>query len=380
MMRVLHVIQSVATKNGGPSQALIGLAAAQRRLGMEVSVLIDDPAGKESDAGLRVDGIEVLNLHAATTRWSGRSNRSLRLKEAVRRAEVTHIHGVWDRVVFEAACVATAVQKPFVIRPCGMLDEWSLRQKRFRKHLYLAVRMRAVLHRAAALHVTSEMEAHSTTRAGIRFKRMILEPNGVSTEDFKVLPTHGTFRRTIGIGERPLITFLGRVHPGKGLEYLLPALEFIDARDAVVAVVGPADSVFAEGMKRRAASLSRRCEVVFTGILRGRDRIPPLADADVFALPSEHENFGLAVVEAMAAGCPVVVSHHVGLAAEVQRRNLGAVTTLAPADIAKALDSWICHERRDRSGRERRRSYALATYDWNAIAARWLGHYDRLTA
>jgi glycosyltransferase involved in cell wall biosynthesis len=261
-----------------------------------------------------------------------------------------------------------------------MLDEWSLRSKWLKKRLYLLLRFGGCIRRASALHCTTEMEAVSTARAGIRAQQVIVEPNGVAVEDFTAMSRLGEFRQSIGIGEKPLVVFLGRVHPGKGVEYLLPALAITSSAGFAVAIVGPIDSEFAREMIRRAEALKGKCEVIFTGMLAGKDRIPPLADADVFVLPSEHENFGVAVVEALAAGCPVVVSNHVGLAKEIERQNVGTVTTLAPAGIARALDGWLARAGQDEEGRARRRAYALATFDWNNIAARWREHYQRLTA
>jgi glycosyltransferase involved in cell wall biosynthesis len=149
-------------------------------------------------------------------------------------------------------------------------------------------------------------------------------------------------------------------------------------KDAIVAIVGPADSAFGQDMRTLAASLGIGERVVFTGLLRGHERLSPLVDADLFCLPSEHENFGVAVVEALAAGCPTIVSEHVGLADEIRRHRLGDVTTLAAESIAEALDRWLDNEAERLSARTAARRHALATYDWTAIAAIWLNEYTAI--
>jgi glycosyltransferase involved in cell wall biosynthesis len=103
-------------------------------------------------------------------------------------------------------------------------------------------------------------------------------------------------------------------------------------------------------------------------------------DADVFCLPSQHENFGISIVEAMAAGRAVVVSEHVGVKEEILAAGAGSVTSLEPARIAAALDDWLGNEQaRDEAG-ARGRDFALRTYDWTLIAARWRRRYEELIA
>jgi glycosyltransferase involved in cell wall biosynthesis len=261
-----------------------------------------------------------------------------------------------------------------------MLDEWALRRRPLKKKLYLAWRLRRMLEQAAAIHCTARMEAFSTGQLRLKFPEIIVEPNGVTIDEFEPLPARGRFRAAHDIGERPLIVFMGRVHPGKGVEHLLPALRLLRTTDAVAVVVGPDESAFAAKLKQQAAAIAPAARVIFTGLLRGPERIGPLVDADVFALPSEHENFGIAVIEALAAGTPVVVSDHVGLAQEVVSNQVGSATSLAPPAIAAALDHWLSRRHAIPRPFSVARAYARRSFAWHRIAASWLQHYERLVA
>lgn len=375
------MIESISDRQGGPSAALVGLALAQRRRGSDVGVITADrdTAGSRLDS-LRAAGVEVYLVPPSL--WTNRiANRpSPQVVSAVKASDVVHIHGVWEQLLAEAATAASALRIPYVIRGCGMIDAWALKRKPFKKQIYIAWRLKGMLERAAALHCTTRMEAESTGQLRIRFREVIVEPNGVTTEDFEPLPARGAFRATHGIADRPLIVFLGRVHPGKGVEYLIPALALLRTPDAVAAIVGPDESPFAAEMKRRAAAVAPSVRVIFTGMLRGRDRVGPLVDADVFALPSEHENFGVSVIESLAAGCPVVVSEHVGLGQEVVSQGVGAATPLDPAAISAALDDWLARRRAIPRPFAAARGYAFEAFDWASIAARWEQHYSRLSA
>lgn len=379
-MRVVHAIGSLADRQGGPSAALVGLALAQFRQGLDVSVLTGDHGDKGSRAHeLEAFGIPVTRTPAAS--WAERfsSRASSRVVSLVGAADILHVHGVWEHILFESAMAAKGAGKSYVIRPCGMLDTWALQRRPLKKRLYLAWRLRSMLEHAAAIHCTTRMESDSTSRIRARLPRIIVEPNGILSDEFVGLPCRGRFREAHDIGDRALIVFLGRVHPGKGVEYLLRALPLLKTSDVVVAIVGPSDSEFAIDMKRQAATLSARVRVIFTGMLRGGERLAPLVDADVFALPSEHENFGISVVEALAAGCPVVVSDQVGVCHEVSTHRVGSVATLSPASIAGSLDEWLNRRHSMQRPFVKARRLALDAFDWNSIAARWQAHYQRLS-
>lgn len=266
---------------------------------------------------------------------------------------------------------------PYVIRCCGLLDEWSLGRKWFRKRAYRLWRLDRMLNHAAAIHCSTRSEAESTSHLRLRAP-LLIEPNGVALDNFVSLPPKGGFRRHHGVDDAPLILFLGRIHPGKGVEHLLPALRHLATKDAVLAVVGADSGGHRAAMERLAAKLGIGERVLFTGPLRGPEKLRALVDADVFCLPSEHENFGIAIVEAMAAGCPVVVSEHVGLKEEIRANSVGSVTSLAPAAIALAIDSWLQDSSARVEAGNRARACALRDYDWVAIAARWRDHYHKL--
>lgn len=380
MMRVLHVTGSIADQQGGPSAALVGLALAQQRQGLAVTVLTRDQfEARPRMAVIQDAGIEVIAIPLTSGAARFSQGPSARVAAAVNATEFLHVHGVWEHLLFEAATAASNAGIPYVVRCCGMLDAWALRRRPLKKKLYLAWRLRRMLERAAAIHCTTRMEATSTGQLRVRFPEIIVEPNGVTNEEFERLPARGGFRMALGIGDRPLIVFLGRVHPGKGVEYLLPALRLLRTPDAVAVIVGPADSPFAIRLKQQAAAVAPSCRVIFTGMLKARERIAPLVDADVFVLPSEHENFGVAVIEALAAGCPVVVSDQVGLCQEIAAQGVGSVTSLEPASIAAALDEWLSRRGEIARPFAAARRFALAAFDWDGIAARWQAHYERLS-
>jgi len=115
--------------------------------------------------------------------------------------------------------------------------------------------------------------------------------------------------------------------------------------------------------------------VVFTGMLRGIERIEALVDADVFVLPSYQENFGIVVAEAMAAACPVIISDQVNLHDQVTRAGGGTVVRTNAGELAAALTRFLDDPQLRADAGSKGRSFALETYDWAHIAQRWVNHY-----
>ena len=231
-----------------------------------------------------------------------------------------------------------------------------------------------MLREAAAIHCTTEME-RSSTGALVDRVPVITEPNGVSLDDFRIVPDGAGFRSRHGLNDRPVIGILGRVHPGKGLECLIPSLARMRRRDAVLVVAGPDSGGFQAHMEKLATHHGVRDRVIFMGMIHGLAKVEMLAGCDVMAFPSEHENFGIAVVEAMAAGCPVIVSDQVGIGSAVLQAGCGAVVPIDRDAVATELDSWIVDRQRRRDAGERGRAFATVAYDWDRIADRWKQHY-----
>ena len=220
-----------------------------------------------------------------------------------------------------------------------------------------------MLKRAAALHVTSEEEARLIADVAPDVPRAVV-PIGIRWDDFQTLPPPGSFRdRYLGGHSGPVVLFLGRLTFKKGLDVLVAGFARAAVPDAVLAIVGPDD----EGMQPGLESLARHAgigsRVVFTGMLRGEDKAAAIAAADVWALPSHTENFGLAVVEALAAGRPVLMSPAVNIAHDAGAARAAAICEPDANEFGYALGALLAdHERRVELG-ARAREFARR-YDW----------------
>lgn len=380
-MRVLHVVPSIDPRYGGPVVALLGLSEAQVSLGIQATVLYT----QEADADTSVS--EMLGERGVRIRMGGEPaspfvpNPALvkSVHEEVASADVIHIHGVWEDIQHRAAQAARKAGKPYIIRPCGMLDPWSLSQGRMKKRLYMQWRLRNNLRHAAALHFTTDSERDLTSPLKL-MTPSIVEPNGVDLAEFQTLPAAGIFRNEhLVLQDKRIVLFLSRLHPKKGLDLLLPAMAG-QARDVALVIAGPDSDGYRAELERLVVQYKIQDRVLFAGMLKGKQRLAAFRDADVFVLPSYQENFGNVVVESLAAGTPVIVSDQVGLHNEVSAGQVGEVVPLRVDALTDTLQRWLGDAEARQSAANRARPFVWERYDWRKIALRWEEHYNLLVS
>jgi glycosyltransferase involved in cell wall biosynthesis len=258
---------------------------------------------------------------------------------------------------------------PYIVRPHGMLDPYIRRRHRARKRLMEVLFQDGVLRRAAAIHYTSDVEREISQPFACGAPGCVV-PLGVDLAEFDSLPPAGRFHdRFPETRGRRIVLFLGRLHFKKGLDLLIPAFGHLAKEDPSLHLViaGPDD-----GMLDQCKAWSRRDgipdKVTFTGMLRGEDKLAAFAAASVFALPSYSENFGIAVVEAMAAGCPVVISDQVNIWREVQQGG-ALVTDCDQHKLTGALSAVLRDPALAADMSQKARETVRRLYHWDSVAA-----------
>ena len=379
-MRVLHVISGIDPENGGPSAALQGLAEAQVCEGLDVMVVAtwQRPSAPAVACQWRKLGMTVEIIGPARGALSRHPSLNQTVERLVAAADVVHVHALWEEIQHQAARAAQRLDRPYIIRPCGGLHPWSLARSRWRKRAYLTWRLRTNLDRATAIHYTTEDERRAAQPLGLQAPE-IVEPNGVRLTEFEQMPPAGTFRRGLGpLAERPIVLFLGRIHPKKGLDVLLDALAEANLPEALLVIAGPDSGGYQAVLKRQIERLDLRNRVHFTGMLDGADRVAALADADLFVLCSYTENFGVAVIEALAAGTPVIVSDQVGIHREIAAAGVGAAVPVDADALAAELGRWMRDPELRQDASRRAAAFVRERYDWRAIARAWRLRYESL--
>ena len=376
MVHIGHILASRNLSYGGPVVALAGLANQQAKSD-KVSVYYEFTSdGKPSPLDV-FNPIQLPSRSLMNRFGIGDSLEAhMRACEQFRGVDVLHIHGIWEDIQCQAARYAISNNVPYVIRTCGMLDPWSLTNRsRFKKKLYLKLQLRKMLENAAAIHFTTQREAELAATYA-RDEQVIIEPNGIDLTTYDQLPERGALRQRLGIDERPLVLFLGRIAPKKGLDILLPAFAKIEKKEAVLAIAGPDEAGHVKQVKEIINQLGISDRVFFTGSLHSQEKLQALVDADLFALTSYQENFGNAVLEAMACATPVLISDQVNLCDDVIRSNSGIVVPLDRKATTAALNNVLEDREKAEMLGQNGREFAQNQFAWPMIASRWDKHYE----
>ncbi len=344
-LRVLHVIPSVGPLRGGPSVMVRAMARGLARAGLEVHVVATDDNARDR---LRVPHATPVLEDGVTYRYFPRQTRFYTfswpltrwLARHVRDYDLVHIHALFSYAAAPAAYWAARAEVPYVVRPLGTLSRWGMEHRHpWLKRLSLCLVERRILCGAGAVHYTSQQERVEATELGVRAPNAVV-PLGIDLTPFAELPPRGWLRERVpGSAGRPVALFLSRLDPKKGLDLLLAAFTHARSRrpDLVLVVAGSGDAGFEQGVRRHATRLGLGDSVYWAGFLSGKEKLAALADADLFVLPSYSENFGTAVVEAMAAGLPVVISDRVGIHREVAAARAGLVVPCEQEAVADAM-------------------------------------------
>jgi len=380
-MRVLHVSSSLDAVSGGTAIALQGLAKAQTSAGMDVSVVAtwQSTSGEPAAEELRQSGIKARVIGKAHGRLSNHPDLIPIVTEMVKQADVVHIHALWEEIQHQAGWVARELGVPYVFSPHGMLDPWSLEQGRWKKKLYMMWRLRKDLNHAAAIHFTSERERDLADVLQLRSATKFVEPLGIDLTEFQKLPeTRGLFvQKFPELKDKRLLLFLSRLHHKKGLDLLIPAFAQSAPPDWAMVIAGPD-----EGYLQIARQLARHhaidARVVFPGMLYGADRLAALADAALYVLPSYQENFGISVVEALAAGKPVIISDQVNIHPFISAARVGAVVPALLEPLSTALREWMNNQPLRDQAASRAVQLVQEKFDWRVIAQHWQTHYRQI--
>lgn len=340
-MRILQVSYTYPPflEMGGPPVKVRAIAEGLASRGHDVTVLTVNHGRPPGTHTRQVGGIEVVYLgtvgrYRVTTLNPGAIGFCRRRMSEF---DAVHIYGLYDLLGPIAGRYASQRGVPYVLEPLGMFR--PIVRSLAKKRAYHALFGGRLVRDASKVIATSEQELAELIDGAIPEDNVVLRRNGIDLREFETLPPRGEFRARWGIApEEPVTTFLGRLALKKRTDMLVSA--FASTAKGRLVFAGPDEDGTTDRLIQTAERLGVRDRLVFTGALYGEDKVRALADTDVFVLPSESENFGNSVAEAMACGTAVIVTDRCGIAPYVKDRA-GLVVRLDEEELSRALEDLL---------------------------------------
>jgi len=357
-MKVLHVTPSYypAFKYGGPIEAVHSLNKTLAKKGMDIDVFttntgLENGNNVPADEWMEVDGVRVKYFRCyGYERYTFSPRIFMELLKEIKCYDLIHITSVWNFPALAGGLASLLYKKPYIISPHGSIYREAIDIKsRNRKIFYYNLIAKYYIKRASAVHFTTEDERENAISfLNIRNKTIIV-PIGFDLSGFKELPPRGSFKdRYTDLKDKKYLLFLGRINIKKGLDILVESFGEItkEYSDLYLVIVGANEGSqgYEEEIKRRLRDAGLSGRTIFTGMLTGRDKLEAFVDADVFVLSSYSENFGMAVVEAMACGVPVVISDKVGIHREVEKNKAGMVVGTNSESLFRGIKALLDDE------------------------------------
>ena len=379
-MRILNIC-AYSWQTGGPPKIIFDHTKVALALGHQVDIL--SPISPGETPYTLPDGANLILCRRTpgVSRFFREFSPELHqyLRRHVREYDVIHCHGLWHFGTLSPFLLNRSVAKVITIH--GVLDRWVYAHNNWKKRLMDIAAQRAFLRRADLVQINNTDEQADVLRyLGRAHPNVAIIPNGVPLDDFAQLPPKGQFREKYAVpADKKMVLFMSRLNAKKGLDLLLPGFQAYVAQhpDAVLVLAGSDDGYEATARQfidRHGLQQS----IQLVGMLTGDDKKAALADADLFTLPSYSEGFSMAVLEAMAAGTPALVSDRVGFGETIREHDAAELVDLTAEGVRAGLARMLGDADRRALVSRNATKLVQTKYDIKIVARQLLDEYAKI--
>lgn len=293
-MKVLTLMSSIDLNYGGPARSVPMMVKGLAEIGVDVTLMTI----RSENMNLHALEGTTAKLHVLERNYTSKDMEAFVVSEGF---DIIQNQSMWDLCYHQMAKIAHKHGVPYISTPRGMLEPWSLSQKRWKKKLALALYQMKDLQRSACIYTTAETEAQHVKALGVKAPFVVI-PNGIETDGYPC--------RTSMEGVKKQVLFLSRIHVKKGIELLIDAWKRLqnDFSDWNLVIVGNGESEYIHSLRNRIAEANLNDSVSIQDPVFGNDKIALYQSSSLFVLPSFSENFGMVIAEAMSCGVPVITT------------------------------------------------------------------------
>ena len=380
-MKVLHYFPTTRLTEGGTVRVAIDLCAVLAQRGHEVIWLTcDDTDTPDSWKKGEPNTPTIQCLGPFQKNGKRLTKEQIELATAAMNdVDITHIHAMWDPSNPQIAKASDATQTPWVLSVHGMLDDWSMAQRGLKKQVYLATVGRRMVRTATTFHTTAKEERRQALR-WFKHDNVAVIPCIVDLEAYQEVPSPQEAIDTYGASDYPTILFLSRVHEKKSIETLIDATKLLKQKGKPIRllIAGTGEQSYIDELVARTESAGVSEEVTFLGMVVGDLKLSLYAMADIFALPTQQENFGLVYPEAMLCETPVIGTKGTDIWRELEEGG-AIIADRTPEAFAHAIDSLSSDKDRLAVLGKTGRAHILNWLDTNTVAEQYEAMYQGAT-
>lgn len=384
-MRILYLC-GFYPEIGGPFYVSKTLLEKLSEKGVEIKVLSPIPTNYSRNKidFLNALPFEIRYLKTQLPRWIMPSFSTKFLNEIKKdNSDVVHLLGVFD---FYAAALSVS-DKRIVFSPHGtfMKEAYNMKKlKQVKKNIYMKIVGKKILDKSSKIHLITEEERNHFLSFYPEFQnKTVVIPNGLNLSGYeiKIKKTSFSDKYTM-LKEKKIVLYLSRLNWTKGIDILIKGFSMAhkERKDIMLVMAGKDDGDGYEKKVRKWVEEEGIKEVVlFTGMLTGKDKLMALYGSNIFILPSYSENFGMAIIEAMACGLPVVVSNKVGIVREIKQWQSGIIIEPTVDGVYQGLKACLEMESYKRQEMiDRARKMVEVLYDIDKVSNRMIELYQEV--
>ncbi len=368
MNKLIHIIPSIAEESSGPTYSVKRLIESLINIDLDVELATLNYNNSVSPGyahSFDIVGNKRLARSPIMYEW-------LINKVKIHNKKIIfHNHGMWQFNSLYPGQIANKYKIPYIVSTRGSFSKVAFRNGSILKKLFWPLYQKPSFQNVSLFHATSIDEYLDIRNMGFKQPVAII-PNGIDIPN-NFLKKDSIFRTVL---------FLGRIHPIKGLDLLLPAWKIIQDKhpDWELKIIG--DDVGyhgSTGYKIKLKNISNQLKlqrVDFLDPVYGNEKWQAYKDADIYVLPSYSENFGVTIAEAMASGLPVIVTKGTPWS-EVEQKKAGLWIDNKIESIAYAIETLILKNPEDRLHMgQNGKDWMGKDFSWNTIAKNMNYVYD----
>lgn len=333
-MKLLQTIASMNATGGGTSSCTYQLFNALYNLDPEVRLLSMAP--KSSGTEVLGDGSQWLVNLPNDYRTPLGISKNIRNYLKNSDAEIFHTNGMWMDVNHATCAIARSKGKPYLITPHGMMYKETLRRSWWKKRPLEALWYKKDIREASCVHVTCEEEMRHIRNYGYKGPVAVIG-NPIEVPSY-IDEINREIERTCDSCDERVIGFLGRLHPRKQVELIMQGLALHpEAKRIKVVIIGEGDAAYTDFLHKEAERLGLTNQVEFKGFINGREKFEQLSRMSALFVPSDMENFGMIIPEALLVNTPVMASLGTPWEA-LNTHGCGWWTEASPESISNVID------------------------------------------